>query len=139
MNDGDNLSPVLAITLFMLSNGKQKLFLILSGIGVGFINGFLGGGGGTLVVVALLSILALSQKQAHATALLIILPISLVSAVVYLINGYFEWKPTLMATIGVIGGGVVGSLLLNKIKGGVVKLIFALITILSAIRMFVAV
>lgn len=115
---------------------SQNIYLVIAGIGIGFINGFLGSGGGTLVVIALLTILTLSQKEAHATALLIILPISLLSSIIYVINGNVEWLPTLYATIGVIGGGIVGSFLLDKLNNSVVKLIFAVLMLAAGIKMF---
>ena len=110
--------------------------LLLSGIGIGFLNGFLGGGGGILVVCVLLAVLQMPQKSAHATAILVILPVSILSAVVYFLNGNVEWEPTLYATIGVVGGGVVGALLLNKLRGSAVKIIFAVIMLLAGVRMF---
>ena len=57
----------------------KKLFLVVFGVAIGFVNGFLGSGGGTLAVTALLTVGGLDQKRAQATALLIILPISVVS------------------------------------------------------------
>lgn len=118
-------------------NNKIKILLtVISGIFIGFINGFLGGGGGLIVVVALLWLFKLPQKNAQATALLVILPISVVSAVIYIINGNGDWEKILFATIGVVAGGVVGALILGKLKGNVVKLIFALISIAAGVRMF---
>lgn len=120
-----------------LNKKQQNISLIFAGIGIGFINGFLGSGGGTLVVVALLLILTLPQKEAHATALLIILPISIVSAIVYIINGNVRWLTTLYATIGVIGGGIAGSFLLDRLNGNVVKLIFSIIMLAAGVKMFI--
>ena len=118
-------------------NNKIKILLtVISGIFIGFINGFLGGGGGLIVVVALLWLFKLPQKSAQATALLVILTISVVSAVIYIINGNGDWEKILFATIGVVAGGVVGALILGKLKGNVVKLIFALISIAAGVRMF---
>ena len=46
-------------------NNKIKILLtVISGIFIGFINGFLGGGGGLIVVVALLWLFKLPQKSA---------------------------------------------------------------------------
>lgn len=115
---------------------KQSYALIISGLIIGFINGFLGGGGGTLLVVVLLIALDLHQKEAHATAMLVILPISLLSAFVYYLNGSVQWLPTLYVTLGVIAGGVAGAFLLNILKGNAVKLIFALIMLIAGVRMF---
>lgn len=114
---------------------KNKWILVTLGALSGFINGFLGGGGGVLVVTLLLTVLALPQKNAQATALLVILPLTVVSAVVYLAKGVVQWQPTLWATIGVVAGGIVGALLLSKLKSDVVKIIFAVVLIAGGIKM----
>ena len=120
--------------LVQLSAKNKWILAILGGL-AGFINGFLGGGGGVLVVSLLLTVMALPQKNAQATALLIILPLTVVSAVVYLFKGIIDWKPTLWATLGVVLGGVVGALLLSKLKSDVIKIIFAVVLILGGIKM----
>ncbi len=119
----------------MQLNGKKKTALIAGALAAGFINGFLGGGGGVLIVALLLAVLCLDQKNAQATALVIILPLTVVSAVVYFINGSVKWMPTLWATIGVVAGGIVGALLLGKLRNNTVKIIFAVIMIAGGIKM----
>lgn len=115
---------------------KNKCLVIVLSAVAGFVNGFLGGGGGVIVVALMLAMLKLHQKNAQATALLVILPLTVVSAIVYLIKGSVEWTPTLWTTLGVIAGGIVGALLLSKLKGNVAKIIFALILIAGGIKMF---
>lgn len=115
---------------------KKKWILCISGGVAGFVNGFLGGGGGVIVVSVLLAVLGFEQKKAQATALLIILPLTLVSAVVYVCKGSVLWMPTLWATVGVVCGGVVGALLLSGIKGNAAKYIFAVVLVLGGIKMF---
>ena len=117
---------------------KNKLFMVLLGALAGFVNGFLGGGGGVIVVTTLLSVAKFKQKNAQATALLIILPLTVVSAVVYLVKGFVKWDLTLWASIGVFVGGIVGALLLSKIKGNAAKIIFALVLVAGGIRMLIA-
>ena len=117
-------------------SAKNKWLLVIFSALAGFINGFLGGGGGVVIVALLLALLKLHQKHAQATALLVVLPLTLVSAIVYLIKGNVDWQPTLWATLGVVVGGVVGALLLNKLKGNVAKIIFAVILIAGGVKMF---
>ena len=116
-------------------SAKKKWLLVIFSALAGFINGFLGGGGGVLIVTLLLALLQLHQKHSQATALLIILPLTVVSAVVYLVKGSVQWEPTLWATLGVVAGGIVGALLLSRIKGNVAKIIFAIVLIAGGIKM----
>ncbi|MCM1043543.1 MAG: sulfite exporter TauE/SafE family protein [Corallococcus sp.] len=115
---------------------SKKWVLVVGGLVAGFINGFLGGGGGVIIVSLLLASAKLPQKNAQATALLVILPLTVVSAIVYLACGSVDWMPTLWTTLGVVAGGIAGALLLNKLQGNTVKIIFALILIAGGIKMF---
>ncbi len=115
---------------------KNKILLLAVGGLAGFVNGFLGGGGGVAVLAVLLAVLKLHQKSAQATALLVILPLTVVSALVYIFQGSIDWTPTLWATIGVVAGGIVGALLLSKLKSNTAKLIFALVLVAGGIKMF---
>ena len=119
----------------MTLSSKNKWILVIFSALAGFVNGFLGGGGGVLIVALLLAVMKLHQKRSQATALLVILPLTVVSAVVYLIRGNVDWQPTLWATLGVVVGGVIGALLLSKIKGNVAKMIFAVVLIAGGIKM----
>lgn len=115
---------------------KNKVAAVLLGALAGFINGFLGGGGGVVVVSTLLTAFSLKQKCAQATALLVILPLTVISAVIYVIGGFREWADALWTTLGVVGGGLVGALILSKIRGNAAKFAFALVLIAGGIKMF---
>ncbi len=108
---------------------------IIGGIFVGFLNGFFGGGGGMIVVPLLVFLLSLEDKKAHATALLIILPISVASAVVYLINNDIEILKIVYTGIGFIVGGIIGALALKKINNKVLRIIFSIVMVAAGIRM----
>ena len=115
---------------------KNNLKLVATGSVVGIINGFMGGGGGIFVVLALTLVLGMSQKNAHATAIFIILPVSIASAIIYIVGGNVNWQMTLWATIGVVSGGLLGSLLLKKFNDKWLKLIFSFVLIIAGVRMF---
>ncbi|HPG92386.1 MAG TPA: sulfite exporter TauE/SafE family protein [Clostridia bacterium] len=121
--------------IFVIKDG-ENLAIALVGAGIGFLNGFLGGGGGILVVCALVAILKLPQKEAHATAILVILPITIISAVVYVFNQRVDWLCTVFATIGVIAGGLCGAVLLKKLDPKAVQIVFCSILVIAGIRMF---
>ncbi len=115
-------------------NTKVKNALTIGGsAAVGFVSGFFGGGGGMLCV-PLLRARGLDEKAAHATALLIILPICVISAAIYVAHGYFDLTSVLCACIGVVGGGAIGAAALDKLNGTAVNVIFALIMIAVAIK-----
>jgi len=106
-----------------------------AGTAIGFVSGLFGGGGGMLCVPLLERAMKEETKSAHATAILIILPITAVSAVMYLLNGFFEPIPALFAGAGVVGGGLLGALLLKALPGKLVALLFSLLMIAAGVTM----
>ena len=123
-------------TIYMNSRFKPALQYGGS-VAVGIISGFFGGGGGMLCV-PLLQFCGLDAKRAHATALLVILPLCIVSAAIYISNGYFDGTAVLCACIGVTVGGAAGAVALDKLGGTAVSIIFALLMIAIGIKMVVA-
>lgn len=114
---------------------QKKMLLMLCGIVVGFVNGFLGAGGGIIVVPVLGSILNLSVKERHATAIFVILPLCIISGIVYLIIGNFDWFVTLFVFIGSLVGSLIGATLLSKLKGEVISFLFSIVIIGAGILM----
>ena len=83
-------------------SGEGNKFFYGSLIGVA--NGLFGGGGG-MIAVPLLQKTGLSAKEAHATAILVILPISAVAFFIYAWRGYASTAVLLPTALGVIAGG----------------------------------
>lgn len=110
-------------------NKKQVLFSVLAGIVVGFVNGFLGAGGGMLVVPLLRLIFKQSPKVAHSTAVLVVLPICLVSSIVYLISGTMQINVLWPVAVGTFCGGLLGTFLLCKLKNNVITILFSVVMI----------
>ena len=115
---------------------KVKFWQIfIFGALVGVINGFFGGGGGMVVVPLLNKLFDMEQKKAQATALFVILPISVVSTIVYLSNNSIHFAHCWPVILGIVGGGIVGAKLLNKLNNNVIKGIFIFFMFLGGIGM----
>lgn len=112
-------------------NGKR---LLCGGL-VGAANSLFGGGGG-MIAVPLLTQTGLEEKTAHATAILVILPVSLVSFILYAIRGFYEPTVLVPTAIGVTLGGVVGAWLLGKLPTKTVNLIFAFLQLAAGAFLF---
>lgn len=123
---------------FFWAKIKSNFTLILGGIAIGIINGFFGGGGGMVCVPVLETLLKIDNKKSHATALAIMLPIGLSSALVYLFNINLDWYIFGFVTSGFVAGGLFGALLLKKLKGKVVRIIFILVILAAGIKMLIS-
>lgn len=109
--------------------------LKLTGFFAGLINGLLGTGGGILLVTAT-KIMGVKPKIAHATALTVILPLSVVSIIMYLKNGHLEVLPAVLVGAGGTVGGVLGAKLLKKTPDKWLKVFFGVTTLLLGVMMF---
>ena len=109
--------------------------ILIIGFITGVVNGLFGSGGGTIVVPAMIFIIGLDDHKAHATAISIILPLTIISTFIYFKHGILDLEPALLVTIGGVVGSFLGSKLLNKIPGHVLRKIFGIFMLAAAIRM----
>lgn len=117
-------------------NKNLKLFLfMLSGLIVGFINGIFGGGGGMLCVPLFKMFLNLEDKKAHATAVLVMAIISIPTLIIYITTISTNYYHAIMLSLGVLVGGLIGSVLLKKLKNDVINIIFIVIMLVAGIKM----
>ncbi|MGN1444297.1 MAG: sulfite exporter TauE/SafE family protein [Acutalibacteraceae bacterium] len=112
----------------------KKTSIIASGITIGLINALFGAGGGLIAVTFLLKA-GLSQKQAQATALCIILPLSVISSIVYLKKGYVGLESAKTYLPYSMIGAVIGTALMSKISNRILKKIFAGFMLWAGIRL----
>ena len=107
-----------------------------AGIGfcVGVINGLLGAGGGMLAV-PLLKSRGLEQKRAHASAIAVIFPLTLVSAAVYLIGKKASLGDALPYLPAGAVGAVAGMLLLPHVPDKLLRKVFAVFMLWAGFRM----
>ena len=107
----------------------------LCGGAVGLANGLFGGGGGMIAVPLLSCAMNFEEKCAHATAILIIAPVCLASAVAYIIAGYARADIIIPACLGMTAGGALGALFFNRLPLAAVKVIFVAVMLAAGIRM----
>ena len=119
---------------------KKKLpdswYYCLLGAAAGFLNGLFGAGGG-MAVVPLLEMRGLESKKAHATSIAIILPLSLFSALIYLWGVTPQWGTALACLPLGAAGAVAGAKFLKNISGKALRRVFAVVMLISAIRLWV--
>ncbi len=117
------------------AHGRRLIKYLCIGLTAGVANGLFGSGGGTIAVPAMVYLLEEEEHNAHATAILIILPLTLVSSYFYLSNHFVDWNITWKAMAGGVLGGAIGAFLLNKCPTGLLRIVFGLFMILAAFRM----
>ena len=107
----------------------------LSGAAVGLINGLLGAGGGMVLVPLLVGWCGLEDKKAFATAISIILPLSLTSIAVFAMRESLplgEAWPYLLG--GAIGGGL-GGLLFKKMTANALHKLLGVVILWGGVQL----
>ncbi len=124
--------------LKVLLTKNSKLFAFILGIAAllgGLVNGFLGTGGGIVLMLAL-GLMPTeddnSVRDRFATVIAVILPLSVISAITYgeKLN-FTAASPYLLP--GILGG-IAGGFLLDKLSVKIVKRLFALMVIWAGIN-----
>ena len=113
--------------------------LLLIGMCAGCLSGFIGIGGGLLIVPALMYFLGMSQMGAQGTSLAIMLPpIGALAVMNYWKAGELDVRAAGIMVIAFVLGGWLGSrfaLSLNPMK---VRLAFGVLMLYAAVRMIIS-
>ena len=110
---------------------------ISTGLIAGLISGLFAAGGGMIVVPALIHLFKLEDAKARATSVFVILPMVITSGIFYYTNNYINWDIGIKCAIGGIIGGVIGAKLLKKLSSKILRILFIIFLIYTAIRLFI--
>ena len=101
----------------------MDLYMIISSLLAGIL-GSMGFGGGSVLIIYLVNILALPQKQAQGINLIFFIPCALLSVITYQKHGMLKIRRTLPITAFAILGSVVGFIILNYIPAFILSKLF---------------
>jgi uncharacterized membrane protein YfcA len=107
------------------------------GIGVGIFSGLIGVGGGIILIPALVYLFKMDQHMAQGTSLAMLLPPTGVLAFIgYYKAGHADLKLGLIIAAGVFIGGYFGGAWAQQISGTILRRVFALVLMGTAVKMF---
>ena len=112
---------------------KPTVKKLLGGVIIGIVNGLFGAGGGILAV-PILGKSGMDDKTSHASSVAVILPISVFTLLLYLLNGRVEIGEGLVYIPWGILGAVAGTTLLSKISSVWLRRLFGLLIIFAGVR-----
>jgi hypothetical protein len=110
--------------------------LIIIGLLAGMLSGFVGVGGGLLMIPLLMMFLGLSQLEAQGTAIFAMLPpIGILAAINYFKSGYVRWEYAVIIALTFVVGGYFGSKISLNLNPEIVKKIFGVVMLFAAIKL----
>jgi len=122
------------INFFM--NGQNKAEITLSVCGIlalfaGVLNGFIGTGGGVIMLLILRYLYKTDEKSAYASVAAVVLPMAVISAAIYCFRSPELLYSALPFLPFALAGGALGAFLLGKVKTRAVSYIFSALAVFA--------
>jgi len=110
--------------------------LLIIGLIAGTLSGFLGVGGATILIPALILIFRSTQHMAQGTSLAaLLLPVGILATYKYWQTGNVNIKFALFLALGFVIGGLIGATFAQPIPGDLLRKAFGLYLLIIAIQM----
>jgi len=115
---------------------SQLLILVLVGLFAGALSGFVGVGGGMIIVPAMIYLMNMNQLQAQGVSLaLIMLPVGVLGVLNYYKAGHIQFNYVLILAVGFIIGTFFGSKFALRLPEHKIKFLFALLLLFVGAQM----
>ncbi len=105
------------------------------GVLIGSINIVFGAGGG-MATVPFYRKIGMEQKSAQINAVATILPITIISSIIYLFQGNVNFSDAYIYLIPGLLGSITGTFLIKKVSNNVLTFSFAIFMIWAGVRLF---
>jgi uncharacterized membrane protein YfcA len=114
-------------------HGQPSLMRLAAiGLVAGVYSGFLGLGGGFIVVPGLTRFCGFTVKRAIGTSLITVAALAIPGSVAHSMFGHIDWTLAFMLAIGVVPGAAVGARLTRRASDRAIRLAFAgLLTVVA--------
>lgn len=114
------------------------LSLVAIGLLAGILSGFMGVGGGVVMIPLMILFLGYNQHESQGLSLAVLaVPVTFVAAYTYHTSGHpINWKYALVIALCFVLGGFIGSKFAVAINQNLLKKIFAVVLVVAAIKMF---
>jgi len=118
---------------------SRTAFLVVAGAVAGVLCGLLGVAGGVVIVPVLTSRkVGMARATASGTTIAAVLPISVVAAVTYAGLQNIDGRAASSIVPGAAAGVIIGSLLASRVRAPVLRNLFNLVLLATAVRLLVA-
>ena len=115
---------------------KQLLIGVAIGLGAGLMSGYVGVGGGFIMVPLMLSLIHIPMKLASGTSLIAILILAIPGTIENGLVGNIDYVVGLSVAIGSIPGAILGAMLVKRVPERALRFIFGGFLIIAAIVLF---
>lgn len=114
---------------------KQIIICSAVGIAAGLVSGYVGVGGGFIIVPILMQLLNLPLKKVSGTSLIAVMILAIPGTITQALLGNVDWILGICVALGSIPGATVGSKLVKKVPETALRFIFGGFLIVAAIAL----
>ena len=107
---------------------------VVIGLLSGLMCGMFSSGGGLILVPTFIYFLNFSDKEAKANSIFCILPMVIISSIIYQTSINIDYRLVFLCCTGEIIGSMLGSILLNKLEPKFLKIIFIFFLIYAGLK-----
>jgi hypothetical protein len=111
---------------------NTPIALIIIGLIVGIYSGFLGLGGGTIMIPVMIFALKFDPKVAVGTSLAIMVPALIPTVIGHYLHGTVKIGPALWIAAGMLVGGPLGAWIVQYLPSNTVRLLFGFVVVFVA-------
>ena len=109
--------------------------LVAIGVAGGLLSGLLGVGGGVVMVPLLVLWAGYDQRDAHATSIGAIVPISIAGILTFGLAGRVHWLDAAALAVGAVVGARIGAAWLARIDQRLLRIVFGCFLLVVAVTM----
>ncbi|MCP4132254.1 MAG: sulfite exporter TauE/SafE family protein [bacterium] len=116
----------------------MNIIALAIGLCAGMLSGFIGIGGGIVIIPALAFFFKFTQQEAQGTTLAAMVPpIGLLAAYVYYQNGYVNLSVAGLVALGFVLGGFLGAKVVMHLDEALLRRIFGVLLFIISIKMII--
>ena len=112
---------------------KQLAIGAAIGLGAGLASGYVGVGGGFIMVPLMLSLVGISMKQASGTSLIAVMLLAIPGTIEQGLLGNIDYMAGIAVAVGSIPGAVIGARLVRLVPERTLRFIFGGVLIVAAV------
>ncbi len=132
-SSASSASSVSSVTKSNVFSARHIVVAILIGLAAGFLSGYVGVGGGFIIVPLLCSFLGMDMKHAAGTSLLAVLCLATPAAISQAVSGNVNFVVACEVIVGAVFGAILGQKIASRLPDRTLRLFFGVLLAISAV------
>lgn len=134
--DGASLGPLTARG-FVRASGRQVALCVGIGLFAGIASGYVGVGGGFIMVPMMMQLVGMPMRLTSGTSLIAVMILAVPGTIAQALYGNIDWLAGCFVAIGTIPGAIIGSAVMHRIPELALRYLFSAFLFVAAVMLVV--